>query len=137
MTHSLIVKRVCSRVKKKKRRKRERTIYNFDPILATCQNIPKLPSTDLSNHDTFISSLWNFIEHCYSWLEKQYKLFYCVASRMQFFFISTSISLFQKIYKKNCKSLQSNNRYIFEFTTLIFLILVMILKYRIILSKYY
>lgn len=36
---------------------------------------------------------------------------------------------------KNCKSLQWNNRYIFEFTILIFLILVMILKYRIILSK--
>ena len=58
MTRLLIVKKVCNRVKKKKKEKeKEGEQFTTLTLFWPRATIPKLPSTDLSNHDTFISSL--------------------------------------------------------------------------------
>lgn len=140
MTHSLIVKKVCSRVKKKKREEKEReqftTLTLFWPRAKIFQSF-HLPTCRTMTHLSLVCEILLNIVILDS--RNNTNFFIVLHLGCNFFFISTSISLFQsspqKIYEKNCKSLQWNNRYIFEFTTLIFLILVMILKYRIILSK--
>lgn len=139
MTHSLIVKKVCSRVKKKKREEKEReqftTLTLFWPRAKIFQSF-HLPTCRTMTHLSLVCEILLNIVILDS--RNNTNFFIVLHLGCNFFFISTSLSLFQsspqKIYEKNCKSLQWNNRYIFEFTTLIFLILV-ILKYRIILSK--